>query len=1160
MSRILKYISIIAVLMVLLPLAATLFLNTGNTKSIISSYIEGKTGRTFSIDGRLNMTMSLSPVIHAEQVRLSNSEWAQSPDMLSMEKLSISLSVAGLLRGEGLINSIHMENPRLWIERNSQTAKYNLDLRKETNRSGSRSIFWKYLDIRQVSIKKGQVIYFHDYRNWKFDIADAVAESLSVDHPINLRLSAELENTPLVLAGQIGSLESIIRRAESAVNLQGHIVGPENPLTISGVIGDIISWHGLNLWFEAFTTDLSELSGLAGTDLPPYRDITASWELIQPESVGSLRMESIKITSSAHGLESSIHGQVGRLAKFNQVDLIFSAEGDLDQQVISQKWQHDIALNTDVSGHITGNRDDLYLTLTSGIIQSDGMKLNLAGPISDLVHDWTSPLRVSFQLDNLSYLGSMANTDFPSIPNVVLSADIYRIDSKIHIRDIHLSNDASEVRVLGTGSVENPGEQQRGSIDFSVQAEAGFINQFFGPDVDLPLDNMTITGVAHIAGNDVSIPDIIVSAMGEGIQIDGKGAFASVKNPETLQVDLEATLQGLDKLSGLAGQSLPSTEAMIVTGKLHGDNQGNLSFGSIRLNLEDPSVSANLSGEIRNSGKSPMLDMDFDFQFDSPDWILQHYPDLPMKQLVTRLLPARAKGRIRSVKMENGKINNRLESFEILSHADIQAKLTGQMDHLFTSQLAGHALLTISGEFDGASLQFDDSDQIFSSAMGADLNGSMGIRVSSQGIVIDDIDVTMISGDSSANVSGKIESVSPFESTGLELIMSIPNPGSLFSLADSDLATDTPLHGKLVFTNANQSRQISVDLNMADSDLTGSIHLPLEKQGDRIVGKFVSQNMDLTRLLKKSEDSPNLFSRKPMQLSWLNDLNMEIQADFRRFRNKALLLDNVASNTVVHNGLLSSTITGKSEGRENSSATLELLLSKQPQGGFKSQITINGDDIDLSSLTGSGDIDPNQRGTFSIGVDLQGSGRSVSEILGRANGSIMFRLEDATVRNQGLKLLGGDLFLGLLTAINPFTTQDEMMEIECGVMHFEVNDGIASTGQGIALKTAEFTLLGGGEVDLANENLRLAVSAKARKGLGVNANTIAKVIEVGGKIRSPGIQPSASGLFQTGVAIGAAIVSGGLSLIAQGLFDRIKANSDVCGIAANVVRVSEPVQ
>ncbi len=1149
-------------LMVLLSVVAALSLNSGQAKSIISTYIENRTGRVFSIDGRLGIARGLSTTIFAEEVRLSNSEWAQTPDMLSIGKLSVSLSIAGFLRGERLIREIHAQNPVLWLERDPETGRFNFDFRKNTDsatRSDPNSVFWNFLHFRQASIGKGQVIYFNPRRNLEIEITDAAARTHAIDQPIDLNLSGAVENTPIVLAGQMSSIQSIIERAESEVSLQGHIVKPENTLFIAGTISDVRRWKGLDLGFETFITDLSELSGLAGAQLVPYRDLTASWQWLQPGLPETLRMESIKVSSSAHGLQSNLEGRIGQLPRFRQFDLTFSARGDLEHTVIPQEWNQDVVLNTDIKGTIAGDREDLRLNMIHGAIQSEGMKLNLTGTVERLPGDWTSPLEVSLELDDLTTLGNLINRDLPSVPKLSVSADIYRLDKKFNLFNFLLDNDSPNIKVLAAGSIENLGGQQQGVIDFTAQAGTGFIGQFTDSRMAGLLQDLNITGTIHLTADEVSIPDLRINAAGQGIRIDGAGEFGSISNPETLKVDFKASVQGLDKLSDGVGQPLPSTETIAGSANLYGNAQQKLTLGNIQLNLTDSAVSAALSGEIRNLGKSQTLAMDFDVELRQADFILGHYPDLPMKQLVTELLPAKGRGQLRSVEKQNGRISHSMENLEISSDADLKGRITGRIDHLFTEQWGGPFSISVSGELGERSLPSVHSDLVHLEGY---LHSTAEVSVSGQGLTVDQIDARVISGYSDTRVSGKIENLSPFETTGLELIIDRPSLDALLvEGAWPALARENPVSGRLGFQNAGQPGQLSLDLKVADSDLTGHLYWPPanDKQSESgntqtgMTGRFTSLNMDLVELLKKSGDSPHFFSHKPILLPWLEDLNIEIEADFKRFRNSILLLDNVVSDTVVREGRLYTEITSESAragtGKTGpGSLAIGLSLSNQSQGRLKSRIVLEGEDVDLSALIGAGELDFKHKGSFSIQTDIKGSGGSVAEIMGSANGPFLFRLNHATLKHEGLRLFGSDLFLGLLTIVNPFTNQDEIINLECGVIHFDFSNGLATSGQGIALQTTGFTMLGGGEVDLSEESLDLAVSTKARKGLGVNVSTFANLIIVEGKISDPEVR--AGGLLQGGVSLGVGYLTGGLSLLAKGLFDQLKANSDVCAVAA----------
>ena len=386
------------------------------------------------------------------------------------------------------------------------------------------------------------------------------------------------------------------------------------------------------------------------------------------------------------------------------------------------------------------------------------------------------------------------------------------------------------------------------------------------------LQYLTVAGTIHLDADEVSMPNISIDAQGRGIRIDGKGEFRSVSNVETLQVDLKGSVQGLDKLRDWVGQPLPSTETITVSAELRGDERQKLNLGNIQVKLTDPAVSAALSGEIRNLGKSPKLILNFDVEVRDARPFLTHYPDLPMdwlEPLVTELLPAKGWGKLRSAEMQNGRTVHSIEKLEILSGAGLKSRVTGRVDHLFTRQWDGSVSARVYGELEEGVLPSVHADLV---EWGGYLDSAAEVSLSGQGIAVDRVHARLISGYSETSVSGKIESLSPFETTGLELTIDRPHLDNL--LVEGvwpALVRDIPAQGKLVFKNAGQPGQVSLDLNMADSDLSGHLYLPpandeKSESGNAetsITGRFTSQNMDLVQLLLPPEDSHGFPSPGP---------------------------------------------------------------------------------------------------------------------------------------------------------------------------------------------------------------------------------------------------------------------------------------------------------
>ena len=83
-----------------------------------------------------------------------------------------------------------------------------------------------------------------------------------------------------------------------------------------------------------------------------------------------------------------------------------------------------------------------------------------------------------------------------------------------------------------------------------------------------------------------------------------------------------------------------------------------------------------------------------------------------------------------------------------------------------------------------------------------------------------------------------------------------------------------------------------------------------------------------------------------------------------------------------------------------------------------------------------------------------------------------------------------------------------------------------------------------GQVNLRNEKLDIAFRAKPREGIGISLGTVAnQLLSLRGTLRSPSITIDVMSSVTT---TGAAVATGGLSLLARGLWDRLSAEASIC--------------
>ncbi|RZO14771.1 MAG: hypothetical protein EVB04_06655 [Candidatus Thioglobus sp.] len=125
----------------------------------------------------------------------------------------------------------------------------------------------------------------------------------------------------------------------------------------------------------------------------------------------------------------------------------------------------------------------------------------------------------------------------------------------------------------------------------------------------------------------------------------------------------------------------------------------------------------------------------------------------------------------------------------------------------------------------------------------------------------------------------------------------------------------------------------------------------------------------------------------------------------------------------------------------------------------------------------------------------------------------------------------------------------ESHSLDCGFIGFRIVDGIAMSRDSVALQTPDVTYLVRGGFSLKDESIVFAVKPKARKGIGLSAATLTNVVRVTGTFIESRREVDPEGVATTGATWGLAAMTGGLSILAQGLFDKFTGSGDVCGIA-----------
>jgi AsmA protein len=148
------------------------------------------------------------------------------------------------------------------------------------------------------------------------------------------------------------------------------------------------------------------------------------------------------------------------------------------------------------------------------------------------------------------------------------------------------------------------------------------------------------------------------------------------------------------------------------------------------------------------------------------------------------------------------------------------------------------------------------------------------------------------------------------------------------------------------------------------------------------------------------------------------------------------------------------------------------------------------------------------------------------------------------IRNNTVAmLLTRDVLDQMFVALNPLAEQDEYSVLDCVVLQANVEDGIADLSP-ILAQGKKVVTIGRGTIDLNTERLDILYNAKPRSGIGLSADMfVTPFTKLSGSLANPRLGFSAEGTLLSG---GAAVMTGGSSLLLEGLFDRVTAVGDRC--------------
>lgn len=174
-------------------------------RDLLSAEVKKATGRELAIKGDLNLAISLSPTVIANDVTFANAAWGSSPSMVSLKRLEVGLNLIPLLKGEIDFTKIQLVAPKILLERRPDgQGNWQFGPEEKSSEPGAAPVIPR---IKQLDIQNASFIF----KDQAQDIEVTVKRlSLDGDDPsglLRLALAGVVLGTPLTVSGSLGQLD-----------------------------------------------------------------------------------------------------------------------------------------------------------------------------------------------------------------------------------------------------------------------------------------------------------------------------------------------------------------------------------------------------------------------------------------------------------------------------------------------------------------------------------------------------------------------------------------------------------------------------------------------------------------------------------------------------------------------------------------------------------------------------------------------------------------------------------------------------------------------------------------------------------------------------------------------------------------------------------------
>jgi len=403
-------------------------------------------------------------------------------------------------------------------------------------------------------------------------------------------------------------------------------------------------------------------------------------------------------------------------------------------------------------------------------------------------------------------------------------------------------------------------------------------------------------------------------------------------------------------------------------------------------------------------------------------------------------------------------------------------------------------------------------------------------------------------GDATLELEGDLGRLPGLDDLSLSLSLRVPNLADVGTFQDEALPQEPLALDARVIGSRERLVVQSLRLETAASTLTGNAELRLEDAPPFVAVTATAPTLDLRPLLptvsELAEDENKdgrLIPDTPLPFERLSAVNGTVDLGFDRL----LLHDRTVTDVEVSARLQDGTLDLERYHTRGAIGELQARGQIRPVGSGAAQVDFRAEVLGLVlGYEAWKQSDPATLPRIDAMIEASATGGTLRELAAGLNGNVALVASEGQLPGRGLEALNNFLLSELIALLAPGADMEKPTVLTCMAVHLVAKDGILTTEPAAALRTRRLLVLTSGKVNLRDETLDLGFKTTPTKVFGTNlAELINPFVRVRGTLAKPEPVMDPGGTLVYG---GAAAATGGLSILAKALWDRLQKASNPC--------------